>query len=72
MSKTLTARQLFARNLRKARIGLGLSQELLAEKAGLHRTYIGSVERSERNISVDNMEQLARSVKKSLVELLGE
>lgn len=72
MSKTLSARQLFARNLRKARTGLGLSQEVLAEKAGLHRTYIGSVERSERNISVDNMEQLARSVKKPLVELLGE
>ena len=72
MSKTPTARQLFARNLRKARNSLGISQEILAEKAGLHRTYIGSVERSERNISVDNMEQLARAVKKSLVELLAE
>lgn len=72
MSKTPTARQLFARNLRKARTSLGMSQEVLAEKAGLHRTYIGSVERAERNISVDNMEQLARAVKMTLVELLSE
>lgn len=72
MSKTPTARQLFARNLRKARTSLGMSQEVLAEKAGLHRTYIGSVERSERNISVDNMEQLARAVKVPLVNLLSE
>lgn len=49
-----------------------MSQEVLAEKAGLHRTYIGSVERSERNISVDNMEQLARAVKVPLVNLLSE
>lgn len=72
MSKTSTARQLFARNLRKARTALDLSQEKLAERAGLHRTYIGSVERAERNISVDNMEQLARAVKTPLVELLRE
>ncbi len=49
-----------------------MSQEVLAEKAGLHRTYIGSVERAERNISVDNMEQLARAVKVPLVNLLAE
>lgn len=72
MSKSPSARQLFARNLREARSGLGLSQEELAEIAGLHRTYIGSVERAERNISVDNMEQLARALKKTVVDLLTE
>jgi transcriptional regulator with XRE-family HTH domain len=72
MSKSLTARRIFANNLRKARARLDLSQELLAEKAGLHRTYIGSVERAERNISVDNMEQLARALKVRLVDLLAE
>ncbi len=72
MSKSPSARQLFARNLRQARVCLGLSQEDLAERASLHRTFVGSVERAERNISVDNMEQLARAVKTPLVNLLGE
>lgn len=71
MAKKPTARLAFAANLRRARIAKGLSQELLAELAGLHRTYIGSVERGERNISVDNMEQLARAVGVPLVALLS-
>jgi transcriptional regulator with XRE-family HTH domain len=50
---------------------LGISQEDLAEKAGLHRTYIGSVERGERNVSIDNMERLAGAVNSSIQELLG-
>lgn len=54
-----SARQLFADNLRKARKAQGISQEKLAELAELHRTYIGSVERGERNLSIDNMERLA-------------
>jgi transcriptional regulator with XRE-family HTH domain len=47
-----------------------LSQELLAAKAGLHRTYVGSVERGERNISIDNMARLANALDVKLTELL--
>lgn len=68
---SVTARLIFARNLRKYREIQGLSQEKLAELAGLHRTYVGSVERGERNISLDNMERLANALGRSVVDLLA-
>jgi len=68
----LPARQLFAANLRKTRRLKGLSQEALASESGLHRTYVGAVERGERNISVDNMERLALALGCSLIDLLKE
>lgn len=52
-------RHVLATNLRAARRARHLSQESLAAMAGLHRTYLGSVERAERNISIDNIERLA-------------
>ncbi len=58
----LSAIEILARNLKEKRGELGLSQEALADMAGLHRTYIGSVERSERNISIDNIERLAKAL----------
>jgi len=57
-------RLLFAKNLKATREQLGLSQEALAEIAELHRTYAGSVERGERNISIDNIECLAKALGK--------
>lgn len=64
------ARKIFARNLRKKRLARGLSQEALAALCGLHRTYIGSVERSERNISIDNMEKIALALGCTIPDLL--
>ena len=66
------ARRIFAENLRKARQVRKFSQEDLAEVAGLHRTYVGSVERAERNVSIDNMERLAAAVGSTLPSLLQE
>jgi transcriptional regulator with XRE-family HTH domain len=48
--------------IRKKRLQLGLSQERLAEKAGLHWTYIGGIERGERNVSLLNIVKIARAL----------
>lgn len=68
--RTESARMRFARNLKARRLDLGLSQEVLAEEAGVHRTYVGSIERGERNVSIDSMERLAKSVGVDIVDLL--
>ncbi len=50
---------MFANNVRKFRQADGLSQEELAEKCGMHRTYISAVERCKRSISLDNIQRIA-------------
>lgn len=67
----LSARRILANSLRQFRQKEGLSQEELADLAGLHRTYIGSVERGERNISIDNIERLAKALKCDVIDLLS-
>ena len=52
----------FGRNIRRRRMELGISQEKLAELAGLHRTYIGMIERAEKNITLTNIAKLARAL----------
>lgn len=64
------ARLYFAQRVREVRETLGWSQELLAERSGLHRNYVGSVERGERNVSIDNMERLATALGVSLQTLV--
>lgn len=66
------ARSVFAKNLRAYRSKKGLSQEEVADLSGLHRTYVGSVERGERNISIDNMERLAAALELELPDLLND
>jgi len=65
----LYTRKQLAKTLRTLRKKAGLSQEDLGFKAGLHRTYIGSIERAEQNISVDNIHKLAKALKISPDEL---
>jgi transcriptional regulator with XRE-family HTH domain len=65
-----SARVRLARHLRAERAARGLSQEQLADLAGVHRTYVGSVERAERNISIDNIEQLAAALGLDISKLL--
>lgn len=62
IEETARVRAIFAHNLRLIRQSKGISQEQLAEAADLHRTYISSVERGARNISIDNMERLAQAL----------
>jgi transcriptional regulator with XRE-family HTH domain len=56
--------------MRELRAEREMSQEDLAAAAGLHRTYIGGVERGERNVSIDNVEKIAKGLKCSVCELL--
>ncbi len=55
-------RQVLAKKVRLYRQARGLTQEELAHKAKLHRTYLGMIERSERNLSVDNIEKIAKAL----------
>jgi transcriptional regulator with XRE-family HTH domain len=68
----MSAKLIFAKRIREIRIRNGLSQEKLAELSNLHRTYVSSVERGERNITVDNMERLASALGVDLRELLTD
>jgi len=60
--KKKNSRVEFGKRIRDKRKQLGLSQEQLAFNAGLHRNYVGSVERGERNISLDNIVLLAKAL----------
>ncbi len=61
---------LLGQRIRTLRKGRGMSQEQLSQATGLHRTYIGGVERGERNISTVNLAKIAKSLGVSLSELL--
>lgn len=64
--------RVFAENIRRLRLTQGLSQEALADKAGLHRTYVGAVERGERNITLLNANRIAEGLGVSLSDCLKE
>lgn len=55
-------RDVLATNMRRLRAARGLSQEELAHESGINRTYLSSVERSERNVSIDNVARIAEGL----------
>jgi transcriptional regulator with XRE-family HTH domain len=69
--KPVDGRAVLAANLRRLRREKALSQEALAERAGIHRTYLGSVERGERNVAVDNVCRIAWALGVQPRELLS-
>ncbi len=70
-TQKLDAQQLFAKNMRRIRKKeKQLTQEQVAERAGLHPNYISSVERGERNISIANIERIARALDVTMAELV--
>lgn len=70
MKASSLLRATLAENMRRERTARGLSQEALADACGLHRTYIGSVERCERNISIDNIQRIAQALDLPPADLL--
>ncbi|MDD9981137.1 MAG: helix-turn-helix transcriptional regulator [Gammaproteobacteria bacterium] len=57
-----TPQEILAFNLKRLRTSAGISQEELADRAGLHRTYISSIERARRNVSLENIFLIAHAL----------
>lgn len=62
----------FGRTLRRLRKNQGVSQEVFADRCDLHRTYISDIERGERNVSLENIEKIAKVLNVRISELFRE
>lgn len=71
LEPSVTAREALATNLRRLRTEKGMSQEALADLAGIHRNYLGGIERKERNVGLDNLERIARALGVSVSDLVA-
>jgi transcriptional regulator with XRE-family HTH domain len=60
----------FGNKVRERRTSLGLSQEELASRAGVHRTYVGMIERAEKNITLENIQKIAKALEIPLDKLM--
>ena len=72
LRKAQERRREFGRRVRAFRAERGLSQEALADLAGIHRTYVGSVERGERNVALDNIHAIADALEVSPAQLVDD
>jgi transcriptional regulator with XRE-family HTH domain len=69
MAKTMDVLARFGKRVREKRTALGLSQEAFADKCKLDRTYISGIERGKRNVSLRNIEIIAKTLGISIAEL---
>ncbi len=69
METDITLLKEFGLKVQQRRKELGISQEELAYRAGFHRTYIGMIERAERNITLSNLKRLADALQVNIKEL---
>ena len=70
MKREILAR--FGEKIRQERMRLGISQEELAARAGVHRTYIGMIERAEKNITLENIEKVCKALNTSVSEFFKD
>lgn len=70
MGKSINVK--FGEKIREERLKRNLSQEELAARAGVHRTYIGMIERAEKNITLENIEKLAKALGVPIEELVKQ
>lgn len=61
----------FGAAVKRRRYEIGISQEALAERAGLHRTYVSDIERGARNLAIENIEKLAVALEISISDLFA-
>ena len=66
---TIDLKSLLGMAIKRQRASLGISQEELAHRAGLHRTYVSDLERGARNPSIDSIEKVARALELSVSKL---
>lgn len=64
------AKSTFGRRVREHRLALGLTQQELADRAGLHRSYIGEIELGKRNITLESAEKIAKALRIDITQLL--
>lgn len=70
MDKKIELLEKFGEKVREERLKRGFSQEELAAKAGVHRTYIGMIERGEKNITLINIKKVAKALDLAIDKLL--